>query len=78
MANAYLNSCGGSGAEYPADGIAAPGSSAEIIEVSPHGEWWIVKPPTTISPDGIGWVSDEYVNAFNSDQIAVPEVYVQP
>lgn len=78
VANFYVNIRSGSGTEYPAYGVAAPGSSAEIIGVSPDREWWMVRLPTTISPDGTGWVYADYVTAYNADQEPVPESYSEP
>ena len=78
VANFYVNIRSGPGTEYPAYGVAAYGSSAEIIGVSPDRKWWMVRLPTTISPDGTGWVSAEYVTAYNTDQVPVPELYREP
>jgi hypothetical protein len=78
VANYYVNIRSGPGTEYPAYGVAAPWSSAEIIGVSSDREWWMVRLPTTISPDGTGWVSAEYVSAYNTDQVPVPEPYIEP
>lgn len=78
VANFYVNIRSEPGTEYPAHGVAAPWSSAEIIGVSSDREWWMVRLPTTISPDGTGWVSVEYVTAYNTDQVSVPEPYIEP
>lgn len=78
VANYNVNVRSGPGTEYPAYGVAALGSSAEIIGVSPDREWWMIRLPTTISPDGTGWVSAEYVTAYNADQVPVPEPYTEP
>ena len=78
VANAYVNIRSGPGTESTVYGMATPGSSAEIIGVSPDGDWWMVKLPTSISPDGTGWVSAEYVTAYNTDQLPVPEPYLEP
>jgi len=78
VANFYVNIRSEPGAEYPAFCVAASGSSAEIIGVSPDRKWWMVRLPTTISPDGTGWVSAEYVTAYNTDQVPVPELYIEP
>jgi hypothetical protein len=40
--------------------------------------WWMIKLPTTVSPDGSGWVSAEYVTAYNTDSLPVPEPYLEP
>ena len=78
VANAYINVRSGPGTEYPAYGVAPAGSSAEAIGVSPDGEWWMIKLPTSVSSDGTGWVSADYVTAYNTDQLPVPEPYLEP
>jgi hypothetical protein len=78
VANSYVNIRSGPGTEYPAYGVAAPGSSAEIIGVNPDREWWMVRLLTTISPYGTGWVSADYVTAYIADQVPVPEPYSEP
>ena len=78
VANAYVNVRSGPGTEYPSYGVAPPGSSAEIIGSSPDAAWWMIRVPTNISPDGSAWVSIDYVNAYNTDQLPVPEPYTEP
>ena len=78
VTNFNFNIRSGPGTEYPVYGVAAPWSSAEIIAVSPDREWWMVRLPTTISQDGTRWVSAEYVSAYNTDQVPVPEPYIEP
>jgi hypothetical protein len=38
----------------------------------------MIRVPTTVSPDGSAWVSVDYVNAYNTDQLPVPEPYTEP
>ena len=66
VANFYVNIRSGPGTEYPAYGVAASGSSVEVIGASPDREWWMVRLPPKIPPDGTGWVSAEYVTAYNA------------
>jgi hypothetical protein len=73
VANAYINVRSGPGTEFPAYGVAPPGSSAELIGVSEDEQWWISRVPTSVSPDGTAWVFVEYVTAYNTDQLPVPE-----
>ena len=73
VANAYVNVRSGPGTDSPAYGVAPPGSSAELIGSSPDGEWWMIKVPATVSPDGTAWVSADYVTAYNTDLLPVPE-----
>ena len=75
VANCAVDVRSGPGTDCAAYGAAPPGASAEIIDVSPDQAWWLVRIPTTISPDGTAWVSAEYVTAYNLDQVPVPEPY---
>ena len=73
VSNAYINVRSGPGTEFPAYGVAPAGSSAELIGASEDGEWWMIRVPTSVSPDGTAWVSADYVTAYNTDQLPVPE-----
>lgn len=73
VAITYVNVRSGPSTEYPSFGVAPPGSTAQILSSSEDGEWWWVSIPTSISPDGTGWVSTEYVTTHNTDQLPVPE-----
>lgn len=73
IANAYVNVRSGPGTEYPAYGVAPPGSSAVLIGSSPDGEWWMIKVPSSVSPDGTAWVSADFVTAYNTDLLPIPE-----
>jgi len=78
VANAYINVRSGPGTEYPAYGVAPAGSSAEALGGGLEMGWWMIKLPNTFSPDGTGWVSAEYVTAYNTDSLPVPEPYLEP
>jgi uncharacterized protein YgiM (DUF1202 family) len=78
VTNYAVNVRSGPGTDFDAYGVAPPGASAEIIGVSPDQGWWMVRVPTTVSSDGTAWVSAEYVTAYNTDQVPVPEPFVEP
>ncbi len=59
----------GPGLEYPVYGVSPTGARAEINGVSEDGEWWVIKLPTTTSPDGQGWVYAAYVRVENAGNV---------
>ena len=73
VANAYINVRSGPGTAYPAYGVAPAGASAVLIGSSDDGDWWLIQVPTSVSADGTAWVSAEYVTAYNTEQLPVPE-----
>jgi heat shock protein HslJ/uncharacterized protein YraI len=66
-----VNVRSGPGVQYPSYGIAPLDAKAEIVGVSPDGLWWVVKIPTTLNPDGQGWISAAYVTAMNAENVPV-------
>jgi uncharacterized protein YraI len=75
----------GPGTLYPSYGVAPSGTSAEVIGVSSTGQWWVVKMPTNVAPDGRGWAYGQYVQASNADNVPVipsppqpPDVEIPP
>jgi uncharacterized protein YraI len=71
IARDYLNVRSGPSVQYPIYGIAPPGSSAEIIGKSEDGDWWVVKLPTNLVGSGQGWVSAEFTQATDADNVPV-------
>lgn len=61
----------GPGTLYPSYGVAPKGATGEVIGVSNTGQWWVVKLPTTISPNGQGWVSGQYVEVKDAGNVPV-------
>jgi heat shock protein HslJ len=59
----------GPGVEFPIIGIAPFGSTLEVVGVSRDGTWWVVNVPGL--PNNYGWVSDEYVQVQNVDNVLV-------
>lgn len=71
VATTYVNVRSGPSVQYPIYGIAPPGSSAEVIGKSEDGEWWVVKLPTSLVGAGQGWVSAQYIQATDADNVPV-------
>lgn len=66
-----VNVRSGPGLDYPIYGLAPKGATGKVVGVSEDGGWWAVELPTTISPDGIGWVSSDWVIAENTENVPV-------
>jgi len=73
-----INVRSGPSTSYPSYGVAAEGSTAEVVGVSSSGGWWVVKVPTDIAPDGQGWVDGRYVEVANADNVAVIQTPALP
>lgn len=73
VATAYVNVRSGPGLDYDIYGILPPGQAAPILSLSQDGEWWEIKIPATYSPDGIGWVSADYVILYNTENQPIPQ-----
>jgi heat shock protein HslJ/uncharacterized protein YraI len=58
--------------EFPVYGVAPTGSRAEVLGQSEDGEWWVVRLPTSLASDGIGWIPKLYTSASNV--AGVPEI----
>jgi uncharacterized protein YraI len=74
VAKTAVNVRSGPGTSYPIYGVAQPGQSAVVVGKSPDGMWWQIQISPSYSPDGLGWVSGEYVDAYNSGGVPI----VQP
>lgn len=61
----------GPGTEYPYVGTAPFGESGSIIGRSANGQWWVAAAPNL--PDGQVWVSAQFVEAVNADDVPVVE-----
>ena len=61
----------GPGTDYASYGLAPKDASGKVIGVSEDTSWWAVKIPTTLSPEGIGWVSADWVIPENTDSVPV-------
>lgn len=69
IARAGVNVRTGPGVEFPIIGIAPFGSTLEVVGVSRDGTWWVVNLPG--APQNYGWVSNEYVQVQNGDNVLV-------
>lgn len=66
-----LNVRSGPGTNFPSYGTVPIGISGEVIGVSEDTAWWVVKIPTDIAADGMGWVSGRYVLVTNAENVPV-------
>lgn len=61
----------GPGTAYQSYGIVPAGTIFEVIGIGQDGEWWVVRLPTDIAPDGQGWISASYVETENTESVPV-------
>ncbi len=66
-----INVRSGPSTEYSSYGIAPAGSKATVIGVSEDGTWWVVSVSTQLAPDGQGWVSADFVDVTNAEDVPV-------
>ncbi|MBX3056863.1 MAG: META domain-containing protein [Anaerolineae bacterium] len=59
----------GPGTNYPTVGAVPTGTTGEIIGVSTGGQWWVANAPNL--PGGQVWVSAEWVEATNAENVPV-------
>jgi heat shock protein HslJ len=59
----------GPGTAFPVIGVARLGDEGEIVGRSADGRWWAVSVPS--APDGVGWVSADFVLATNAEDVPV-------
>ncbi len=67
-----LNIRSGPGSNFPVIGFAQDGDEGEIVGRSADNRWWAAAVPS--APDGIGWVSADFVIATNAENVPVIEV----
>jgi len=68
-----INVRSGPGTAYTSYGVVSIGATAEVIGISEDGQWWVIKLPTDIAPDGRGWVKGDYVKVTNAENVPVIE-----
>jgi uncharacterized protein YraI len=73
VAKDYLNVRSGPSTQYAIYGVVPPGSQAEVIGKSEDGGWWVIKIPTELVGSGQGWVSADYSEAYNTNDVPVVE-----
>jgi uncharacterized protein YraI len=66
-----VNVRSGPGLTYPIYGLAPKGATGKAVGVSEDAGWWAVELPTTVSTEGIGWVSADWVIAENTENVPV-------
>jgi heat shock protein HslJ len=64
-----LNVRTGPGTNFPVIGVARLGDEGEIVGRSADGFWWAVAVPA--APNGVGWVSANFVAATNAENVPV-------
>jgi heat shock protein HslJ/uncharacterized protein YraI len=69
IAPAGVNVRTGPGSAYPILGAADFGVEGAIIGRSADGAWWVT--PLQGAPNGQGWVSADFVQAFNAENVPV-------
>jgi heat shock protein HslJ len=61
----------GPGTEYPAIGAAPNGATGVIVGKSEDGQWWVMEVPVSEVPEGQGWVSAQFVEGTNAENVPV-------
>jgi heat shock protein HslJ/uncharacterized protein YraI len=69
IAPAGVNVRTGPGTAYPILGAANFGVEGAIIGRSADGQWWVT--PIQGAPNGQGWVSADFIQAFNTENVPV-------
>lgn len=64
-----LNVRSGPSTAFPVIGVARLGDEGEIVGRSADGRWWAVSVPS--APNGVGWVSADFVAASNAENVPV-------
>jgi len=67
-----INLRSGPSTNFPSYGVAPEGAQGVVIGVSEDGGWWVVQVQRTdLVPSGQGWVSAEYVQAENTQDVPI-------
>jgi uncharacterized protein YraI len=67
-----INVRSGPSTNFPSYGVATEGDQAVVIGISPDQGWWQIQVKRTdLVPSGEGWVSAEYVQAENTQDVPV-------
>lgn len=61
-----VNVRAGPGNEYPSYGTIPAGTPLQAVGLSPDGTWVAVAIPTSIAPNGVGWVSGAYLQPYDA------------
>ena len=76
IAPAGVNIRSGPGVNFPVIAAARDGDEGEIVGRDAGSRWWAAAIPTL--PDGIGWISADFVVATNTANVPVIEVAPPP
>jgi heat shock protein HslJ/uncharacterized protein YraI len=66
-----VNVRSGPSTDYPSFGIAPTGATTQVVGISEDGLWWVVKISVDLSPDGLGWVSADFVEVTGGEDVPV-------
>jgi len=66
-----LNVRSGPGNTHPSYGKVLSGTTFEVIGKSEDSRFWVVSIPTSIAPDGQGWISAAYCETENTENVPV-------
>jgi len=69
--NEPINVRSGPSTDYTSYGIAPVGAQAPVIGKSEDGGWWVIQLPPGYSSDNTGWVSADYVDVVNAENVPV-------
>ena len=61
----------GPGLEYPLYGLTATGALIEILGVTHDGEWYALRLPTDLAPNGMAWIPEIFLETENIEGIRV-------
>jgi len=74
-----INVRSGPGTAYFSYGTVPIGTTLLVTGISEDGGWWVVRIPTNVAPDGLGWINGNYVETLNTENVPViPNPDVQP
>ena len=71
ITTANVNVRSGPSTEYPSYGVAQQGKSFSVTGVSSDCAWWVLEIPEAFAPDGLGWISADYAEAYFVDNVPV-------
>ncbi|MFN2160179.1 MAG: META domain-containing protein [Anaerolineales bacterium] len=71
VAKDAINIRSGPGTEYLTYGVVPQGTTFEVIGVSEDLDWWVIAIPKEITIDGMGWVSADFVDTTNTENVPV-------
>ena len=77
-ASAGLNVRSGPSTDFPILGTVPQGTTGQILGISPDGQWYAVKVPTSYSGNGIAWVMAQFVTVSNPNNAPLPIITPPP